>query len=68
MSGYAADATGVAIGFSAEYLTWLSEESNNRPEPGFAVQKVEYEPYAHESRVQPTYHKIKELIDAQSLG
>jgi hypothetical protein len=62
--GYAADATGVAIGFSTTYLRWLSETFKLRKEPSFTLQKVEYEPSAHESLVEPTYHKAKVFIEA----
>ena len=54
----------MAIGFSTEYLNWLSEASKGHDESGFTLQKVEYEPSAHESRVAPTYRKVKQLIDA----
>ena len=62
--GYAADATGVAIGFSREYLTWLAETSRNSDEPGFSLQQVEYDLSAHESHVEATYREIKQAIDA----
>jgi len=62
--GYAADATGVAIGFSREYLTWLAETSRNSDEPVFSLEKTEYDLSAHDSRVEPTYREIKKLIDA----
>lgn len=62
--GYAADATGVAIGFSTEYLKWLSEKSKLGSEPGFTLQEVEYEPSAHELCVEPTYQRAKQFIDA----
>jgi len=62
--GYAGDATGVAIGFSTEYLDWFSKTSMSHDKPGFTLQKVEYEPSAHDSRVEPTYRQVKGLIDA----
>jgi hypothetical protein len=65
--GYAADATGVAIGFSVEYLNKLSEKSLSQMKPGFTLQKVEYESTAHEARVEPTYREIKRLIAAGAL-
>lgn len=61
--GYAANATGIAIGFSAEYLTEFSKESLGRDAPGFSLQKAEYEPSAHETRVEPTYREVRKLID-----
>lgn len=62
--GYAADASGVAIGFSTSYLNWLSEESTEHPiESNIILQKVKYEEADHESYVEPTYRKVKLLID-----
>ena len=57
--GFAASATGVAIGFSKEYLNWLSQETRGR----LSLQKVEYELSAHEASVAPTYKKIKQFLD-----
>lgn len=54
----------MAIGLSTEYLNWLSETYKSRDVHSFALQKVEYEPSAHESHVEPTYRKIRQLIDA----
>lgn len=62
--GYAADATGVAIGFSTEYLKWLSDKHRDKNETGFTLQKIAYEPSAHESSVEPTYRQVKQFIDA----
>lgn len=62
--GFAADATGVSIGFSTEYLTWLSKESMSPDRSGFNLQKVEYEPSVHESCVDPVYLQIKGSIAA----
>jgi hypothetical protein len=62
--GYAADATGVSIGFSAEYLNWLSETHKIHNELRFSLQKIEYESSAHESHIEPTYRKIRQFIDA----
>jgi len=39
--GYAGNATGVAIGFSAEYLNFLSEASRAGDKRGFTLKKVE---------------------------
>jgi len=65
--GFAADATGVAIGFSTEYLNWLSEATKKRYVPGFTLQKVKYEPSAHESSVDPVYRQIKGSIASGAL-
>lgn len=62
--GFAADATGVSIGFSTEYLNWLSKESVSQDRSGFSLQKIEYEPSAHESCVDPVYLRIKGSIAA----
>ena len=61
--GFGADATGVSIGFSTDYLNWLSEEKRASESP-FFLNRVEYEPSAHESSVAPTYRKVKQHIDA----
>ena len=62
--GYAADATGVAIGFSHEYLEWLAESSRGKETPGFSLLKVEYDSKGHQEQVEPTYRQIRKLIDA----
>jgi hypothetical protein len=64
--GYAADATGVSIGFSTAYLTWLSER-NAAKGSGFTLQKVEYQPHEHELAVYPSYQAIKKLVDNGAL-
>ena len=61
--GFGADATGVSIGFSSDYLNWLSGEKKASESP-FFLNRVEYEPSAHKSSVTPTYLKVKQLIDA----
>ena len=60
--GYAGDATGVAIGFSVEYLKWLSKKEMSHDNPAFILQAVEYEPSGHEARVERTYRKVTQLI------
>ena len=65
--GYAENATGVSIGFSSEYLKWLSSENRSRDIPGFTLAKVAYEPSAHDASVAPTYLKVKDLIAAGAL-
>lgn len=59
--------TGVAIGFSVEYLNFLSKASMSRDKPGFTLKKVEYEPSTHEAHVEPTYNKIRQLIKNGAL-
>jgi hypothetical protein len=61
--GYAADATGVAIGFSFDYLRLLSTRSERDSPPGFTVKKVEYESSGHERCVEPTLRRLELLID-----
>lgn len=61
--GYAADASGVSIGFSKDYLEQLSKIRNNPKESGFTLQRVEYEKTAQVDLVKPTYLKVKNLID-----
>ena len=65
--GYAGNATGVAIGFSVEYLKFLSTASMYTDKPGFTLEKVEYEPSSQEARVEPTYNKIRQLIKDGAL-
>lgn len=65
--GYAADATGVTIGFSRQYLEWLAEENRDKGTPGFTMMRVQYEPEAHEAEVLPTYTEAKRLIEAGAL-
>lgn len=64
--GYAADATGVSIGFSKDYLERFAEASRPGPDskkPGFTLERVEYEPAVQEELIKPTYIEIKKLID-----
>ena len=62
--GYAADATGVSIGFSRQYLDWLAEQTKGKETSGFTLLKVHYDPQAHEAEVGPTYKETKRLIEA----
>lgn len=62
--GYAADATGISIGFSRQYLDWLAEQTKGKNTSGFALMKVQYDPQAHETEVAPTYKEAKRLIEA----
>jgi len=65
--GYAADATGVTIGFSRQYLEWLADENQGKDTPGFTLMKVQYEPEAHETEVDPTYAEAKRLVEAGAM-
>lgn len=60
--GYAADASGVSIGFSKEYLEQLAAAIRNQKKPGFTLQKIEYNPEDQLRLVEPTYKKIKEFL------
>jgi len=61
--GYAADATGVSIGFSKDYLEQFAEASRAPEKPGFTLQRVEYDLEIQESLIKPTYIEIKVLIN-----
>ena len=64
--GYAADATGVSIGFSKDYLEQLAKTSRpvqGSDKPGFTLQRVEYDPAIQEELIKPTYIEIKKLIN-----
>lgn len=61
--GYADDAAGIVIGFSKQYLEALAKHRKNPISMDIHLGKVEYEPDAHDSHVEPTYRKMKELID-----
>jgi hypothetical protein len=65
--GYAADATGVSIGFSKDYLEQFAEASRVPEKPGFTFQRVEYDLEIQESLIKPTYIEIKELINEGAL-
>ena len=61
--GYAADATGVSIGFSKDYLEQFAEASRAQEKPGFTLQRVEYDLETQEGLIKPTYIEIKKLIN-----
>jgi hypothetical protein len=61
--GYAADATGVSIGFSKDYLEQLAEARRSEDKPGFTLERVEYDLEIQESLIKPTYIEIKKLIN-----
>jgi hypothetical protein len=61
--GYAANATGVAIGFSTEYLEWLPGELWAKSSLGYQLRQVEYGPVAHEECIAPVYYKLKLHIE-----
>ena len=61
--GYADDAQGVSIGFSYQYLEKLADLYEHTGTSGFTLHKVEYEPDAHEAKVEPTYRELRHSID-----
>ncbi len=64
--GYAADATGVAIGFSREYLELLRDEYTRMEEGdflGFTIEEVKYDQKEHEAQVQSLYEELKKAIE-----
>lgn len=66
--GYAADATGVAIGFSRSYLEWLQDRRPLPQDPPiqalkFRLKQVVYETEQHEATLRPTYEQVKKLIE-----
>jgi Protein of unknown function (DUF2971) len=65
--GYAGNATGVAIGFSKEYLERLANGKRLQDNPGCILRKVEYDLSAHEARVKPTYRKVTQLFKDGTL-
>jgi hypothetical protein len=65
--GYAGNATGVAIGFSVEYLKGLCRANKGPDHLNFTLQKVEYKPSAHEERIEPTYLQVTQLIEDGTL-
>ncbi len=62
--GFAADATGVSIGFSTNYLNWLSKACMRHDRSGFALKSIEYDPSVHASCLYPVYLQIKSSIAA----
>src|SRR5262245_11589821 len=60
--GYAADGTGVSIGFANSYLKHLSEESMQSDFSGFTLQRIEYGHDKQLELIEPTYFKMKDAI------
>ncbi|HNV88532.1 MAG TPA: DUF2971 domain-containing protein [Methylotenera sp.] len=62
--GYAADASGVAIGFSKEYLTeFIKHTQSSISINQIALHKVKYEQKEHDKLVEPTFRRIKQCIE-----
>jgi hypothetical protein len=61
--GYADDASGVAIGFSGDYLRWLAQQSLTSGRGwGFGLRQVKYDPSEHQAEVEPIYLEANKLI------
>jgi hypothetical protein len=58
--GYANDATGVAIGFSTEYLNWLAENSCGKS-PKIKLSQVIYDKSIHDTLAQRAYELAKQF-------
>jgi hypothetical protein len=63
--GYASDATGVAIGFSNEYLEWLVT-TDKETKLGTILNKVSYSQNEHDALVEPTYLEVKQLMNDEA--
>ncbi len=61
--GYAANGTGVSIGFSRAYLKGLLRSARGTNLPYAALNQVEYLPTGHESLLEPTYREVRKSID-----
>lgn len=62
--GYAADGTGVSIGFSTEYLTWLAKNRLDRDDASFILRQVKYRTEEHRGLVEPAFQTSREYIEA----
>jgi hypothetical protein len=62
--GYADDGRGLAIGFQRSFLELSAQTSKGKGTAGFSLYKVEYDDIGHESRVEPTYRELLQLIEA----
>jgi len=62
--GYAANATGVSIGFASSYLTALGRSHATTTKSGFSLWKVSYSDEEHEESVAPIYQGIPRHIAA----
>ncbi|MEJ1353263.1 MAG: DUF2971 domain-containing protein [Candidatus Sedimenticola sp. (ex Thyasira tokunagai)] len=61
--GYAADATGVSIGFSKEYLIELADANFTSKKFSSTLQNVKYSKPEQMELLKPSYVEIKKLID-----
>lgn len=60
--GYAADATGVSIGFSKSYLQELVKSSSTAPQTSMSLERVEYAVIEQDKLVQPVYSTFRDLV------
>jgi hypothetical protein len=60
--GYAADAAGVSIGFSKDYLEHFARTNQGQEKSGFFFQRVEYAPEIQGTLIEPAYRRIKDLL------
>ncbi len=66
--GYAANASGVAIGFNRAYLEKYAEDSLKRSVPeSFDLLKVKYEVSEHEAAIHPTYEELRKMAESPDL-
>jgi hypothetical protein len=59
---YAADGTGVSVGFSKEHLTKTTKPVTRGAGSKFALTKVEYKTKKQEALVRPAYENIRMLV------
>lgn len=62
---YAADGSGVSIGFDRAYVTWLVETSRGT-ETDLELHHVEYESQAHDKLVMPAYLELRRLLKSDA--
>jgi hypothetical protein len=65
--GYADDGAGVAIGFSMEYLDWMVAPNRGKKN-GMILERVEYEPEAHNRLVDGEYRRVMQTIENENPG
>lgn len=66
--GYAANATGISVGFSKEYFEAHSSEKWRLQESGYTIVKVEYDPKNQADLIKPIFQKIKTFIESGALS
>src|SRR3990167_927741 len=66
--GYADDANGFSIGFSAKYLDWLGSFNFFQHRAGFQRFNVLYEEDEHERKLRPPFEEMKASLSAAGLN